>query len=170
MSSLAPCGCAPCNHTCNPPKPQVLIVGEDNPWGNDPRMALFHLPRHASGNRLREHLGLTDQQYERLFKMNLCPEKWSMKVAREVAKIVSGKPNLATVIMLGAKVKKAFGCQHIAFFDSTDSSVWPTFVSLPHPSGLNRLWNAPDARQRAQDLLRKVCPPVYATPSIYGTL
>jgi uracil-DNA glycosylase len=146
---------------------QVLIVGEDDPWGNDPRMDLFHLPRHAAGNRLRAHLGLTDAQYVRVRKMNLCPEKWSTKIAREVAKAVMGKPDLRVVIMLGAKVKKAFGCEHIGFFDHTASvdilqrRVEPVLVSLPHPSGRNRLWGQPGARQKAQELLRRICPDIY---------
>lgn len=164
MSILDPCGCAPCNHTCGSSwrTKKVLLVGEDNPWGNDPRMALFHLPRQASGNRLREHLGLTDLQYQRLFKMNLCPEKWSMKIAREVANIVKNDPNIEVAVMLGAKVKKAFNMQDINFFSAGHGHKdGPLLISLPHPSGRNLLWNHPTARTRAQLLLRRSCQAIY---------
>jgi hypothetical protein len=149
---------------------KTLVVGEDNPYGGDPRMALFHLPRYASGNRLREHLGLTDAQYVRLQKMNLCPEKWSMKIAREVANAIRRRTDLDLVIMLGSKVKRAFDMQDMNFF------VWgyyeqpgPALLSLPHPSGRNLLWNAPNARQKAQEVIRKAWPAFYETPASCAT-
>ncbi len=142
----------------------TLIVGEDNPYGFSPRMALLHLPRNAAGNRLREHMGLTDVQYMHLPKINLCPEKWSTKVAREVATVIAQREDIRCVIMLGAKVKKAFGCEHIAFFDCTEpTNNTPIFISLPHPSGRNRIWNEPGARWKARDLLRHRCPDIYVT-------
>ena len=56
---------------------RVLLVGEVNPYGADPRMALYHLPRGASGDRLREILGLDDATYiRRLSRVNLCTGRW----------------------------------------------------------------------------------------------
>ncbi len=142
----------------------TVVVGEDNPWGNDPRMALFHLPRHASGNRLREHMGLTDAQYVALAKINLCPEKWAMKVARAVAGEIKVRSDIRCVIMLGAKVKRAFDMQDVNFFSAGHGhKAGPLLISLPHPSGRNLLWNHPTARERAQLLLRRSCPDIYAT-------
>lgn len=67
--------------------------------------------------------------------------------------------------MLGRKVASAFRYQG-AFFTSeerwealTDGPpLW--LVSLPHPSGLNRMWNVEGADRRARDLLRSVAPGV----------
>ncbi len=143
----------------------VLIVGEDNPYGRDPRAALFHLPRRAAGNRLREHLGLTDVQYMRLKKVNLCPEKWSLTIAREVASQIMGDERWKVVILLGNKVKKAFehtNCKDQLPFFGSCFFCRPVLVSLPHPSGRNLLWNEPDARQKARDLLSRICPEIFA--------
>ena len=39
---------------------KILLVGEANPYGEDPKYALFPQPRRAAGNRLRLIFGLTD--------------------------------------------------------------------------------------------------------------
>lgn len=36
---------------------RLIIVGELNPYGSGPSWALHHLPRGASGDRLRQHRG-----------------------------------------------------------------------------------------------------------------
>lgn len=138
---------------------RILIVGEDNPYGADPHFALYHLPRYASGDNLRRHLGLTDSQYAKIKKVNLCAGRWSMKEAREKAQsIVVGPWDL--VIMLGVKVKKAFNWE-IPPFSVVGQEPWQkNFVALPHPSGLNRAWNEPNADQRARQLLTAYAPEV----------
>lgn len=135
---------------------RIILVGEVNPYGMDPNFALYHLPRHASGNRLREHLGLSDVDYEGLLKANLCDGKWSMKAARVMAgKIYTATDDVA--VMLGSKVRSAFEnfCFVPKFFERH-----LRLVSLPHPSGLNRLWNEPGARGRARAIMHEVAPEV----------
>lgn len=101
-----------------------LIVGELNPYGSDPRYALYHLPRHASGNRLREIMGLTDVEYSRgLDKVNLCVGRWSLTAARAACELLF-KEQRPCFVLLGKKV-----------------------------CGLNLLWNPPDAKEKARDLL-----------------
>jgi hypothetical protein len=38
----------------------LVIVGEVNLYDPDPSLALYHLPRGVSGDRLRTLMGLTD--------------------------------------------------------------------------------------------------------------
>lgn len=136
---------------------RLVIVGELNPYGADPEMALYHLPRYASGNRLREHLGLSDATYAGLKKVNLCTGRWSKKAAKDAAWDLMVEHDV--VVMLGAKVKSAFefAVVDVAFFGSLCYG-GTTVVSLPHPSGLSRPWNAPDARDRARRLMVDVAP------------
>jgi hypothetical protein len=137
---------------------KVVIVGELNPYHSDPAFALYHLPRQASGNRLREHLGLRDSTYAEIPKVNLCTGKWSMKVARDERE----KYREGIFILLGAKVRDAF-CGPPFFYAETYSHYLTpdkkqVSITLPHPSGLNRKWNEPGARERARELLRKHVP------------
>jgi uracil-DNA glycosylase len=135
----------------------ILIVGESNPYGSDPQFALYHLPRNASGNRLREHLGLTDVEYSKLDKVNLCRRQWSLREARENAwrLIDSGRHDV--LVLLGRKVRDAFGGP--APFE-WGSARGVKLVGLPHPSGLNRVWREPDARSRAVEVLTIVAPDI----------
>ncbi len=132
---------------------KLVFVGELNPYGCDPEMALYHLPRHASGNRLREHLGLTDATYAKLKKVNLCTGKWSLPEARAEALLIAAENDV--VVMLGAKVRNGFGSNQPFFHIMT---ICPVYVCLPHPSGLNILWNDPTARDRARKILAAAAP------------
>ena len=136
---------------------RLVFVGESNPYG-DEGFALYYLPRHASGNRLREHLGLTDDDYEAIARVNLCPGKWSMPVARERAAKLRAEYDV--VVCLGAKVRAAFNGPPpftiAAMTEFRDKLV----VSLPHPSGLNRAWDDPLARTRARALMWGVAPSI----------
>jgi hypothetical protein len=157
------------------PNPRVLLVGELNPFGADPRFALYHLPRHSSGNRLRCILGLTDLEYHRfLDKANLCDGKWSAREARErLATLVDARAPGGVVVLLGGRVRDAASrfvldrCgapYELEFFKQLDlwsGSQRRRFTCLPHPSGLCRLWNEPGAVTRARRLLAEVAPWVH---------
>jgi uracil-DNA glycosylase len=144
--------------------PRVLLVGELNPYGADPRAALYHLPRGASGDRLREILGLSDASYaRRLAKVNLCSGQWSAKRAQAAARFLIDTSSQPVLVLLGARVRDAFGGP--PFFgrrtwrrlDGSEISM----VGLPHPSGRNLLWNDPANRARAAALLCSAAPWVY---------
>lgn len=142
---------------------EILLVGEDNPYGADPRFALYHKPRHASGNRLRQHLGLRDSTYEKLAKINLCTKAWTIVEARVRALSVKYQVSrdLDVIVLLGAKVRGAFGFAETEFFGVvSEPGVIPVFVVLPHPSGLSRPWNQPGAREEARKILKRVAPTV----------
>lgn len=148
---------------------RVLIVGELNPHGADPRYALYHQPRNASGNRLRLIMGLSDLHYARMLdKTNLCTGKWSMKVARARASDLLGDRSIGVYVLLGRRVALAFqgqtfGGEPIKPFDSYEVpegvQCGPMHViSLPHPSGRCRAWNEPGACDKARELLRYAAP------------
>lgn len=144
---------------------RLVLVGELNPYGANPHTALYHLPRNASGNRLRQHLGLKDATYAGLQKQNLCDLRWSAPAAQGRATLLL-KMRFDVVVCLGAKVSRAMtdalDWWPLDFFkaarDGEKGDV--TLVCLPHPSGLNRLWNEPGARDKARELLRRACPNV----------
>lgn len=122
----------------------VLLVGETNPFGGDPAFALYHEPRYSSGNQLRLILGLTDDEYEALDKVNLCKGKWSVHAARAAWAGVVPRP---LIVLLGRKVQTATEGPTPFTYCTRGQSV---LLGLPHPSGLNRLWHVPDTRQRAR--------------------
>lgn len=153
---------------------RVLLVGEANPYGSDPHLALYHLPRNASGNRLREHLGMTDHDYAELEKINLCSGRWSLPMARNTATeiLLQSEKRLSlepygkhVVVMLGTRVALAFNEPTMATFTHVRRGDHLTLVYLPHPSGLNRAWNQPDARSKARRLLTKLAPDVAWGPT-----
>jgi len=136
--------------------PVVLVVGELNPFGADPRLALYHLPRTSSGNHLRLIMGLSDADYLRLARVNLCEGRWDAERARrEAARLQSRAAPGSALVLLGARVASAFRVP-TPFRVSRADGVH--VLSLPHPSGRCRTWNDPSAVGRARDLLRVVAP------------
>lgn len=141
-----------------------LLVGELNPYGTDPRFALYPLPARASGGNLAAILGMAPRAYLRAFeRVNLCTGKWLLSDARSraLALILENDtyPRRA-VILLGSKVCFAFGVKYAPF---TTPMVPPgspsTYLVLPHPSGLNRVWNASGARAKARAAVNALYPP-----------
>jgi hypothetical protein len=142
-----------------------ILVGEANPYGADPGYALYPLPEIATGGRLARILGMNECEYLRAFeRRNLCPTTWSAKASRAgVARILGkalldGHEEAAPLILLGAKVMRAFGYEfepftkHRVLLRSRSAPQWR--VCLPHPSGRNLLWNDPRSAQRARELVR----------------
>jgi hypothetical protein len=143
---------------------RLVLVGESNPYGSDPSFALYHLPRRASGDRLRAHLGLRDSTYDALDKENLCDGRWSVVAARGRAGDLVHLYDV--VVCLGAKVSQAVadatGWERVPFFGTatTGGARALAVVSLPHPSGLCRVWHEPGAREKARAILRQLAPDV----------
>ena len=143
---------------------RILLVGEDNPYGSNPRHALFPLPPNAAGGRLMRHLGLRRATYlgERVRRINLCQGKWDGTEARARTRGIKffDASSYDAVVILGAKVRDAFGFNDRDFFEAF-TTVHPgngatsNYVVLPHPSGRSRPWNDPEARQKARDLLAR---------------
>lgn len=143
------------------PGPRPLLVGESNPYGTDPEFALYPDPQGCAGWRLAvEILGLHRAAYLRAFeRTNLCSEgAWSTRAARDAAASIRLQRAQAPIVLLGARVANAFGLPYEPFTETRLSNPFtstPTtrFFLLPHPSGRCRLWNQPDAFQRARAMV-----------------
>lgn len=146
-----------------------LLVGEANPYQSDPQLAqhfaLYPDPPGCAGWRLcKLVMGLEPEEYLKRFdRVNLCDGKWGMKEARARAipniQIDAAKSGRA-VVLFGAKVMAAFAMNYVPFtvippLVVPPLNLRPTFVCLPHPSGLSRAWNEPGAFERARGVLRK---------------
>ena len=135
-----------------------LLVGEANPYGSDPAFALYPSPPGCSGERLcRLILGLDPDDYlDRFDRVNLCPRAWDELEARSRAAtlFVEAHARGVPIVLLGAKVTRASGTDFVPFTVLARTSLCPTRVVLPHPSGLARAWHAPGAYERARAVLR----------------
>lgn len=148
-----------------------LLVGEVNPYGADPEMALYPLPENAAGGRLARILGLSRTEYLRRFdRVNLCSGYWTIQEARCSARRIAverwNRPpeDRGAVIALGKKVQRAFteldGWQVPGVLPKLgrvlgNGIVW---YFLPHPSGRNKIWNRPGMREKARELLKEFLP------------
>jgi hypothetical protein len=100
-----------------------------------------------------------DDYLARFDRVNLCAGKWSIREARahaipdiQVDAAIAGR----TVVLFGAKVMTAFAMDYLPFTVVPPLlTLRPTFVRLPHPSGLSRAWNEPGAFERARAVLRE---------------
>lgn len=119
-------------------------------------MALYHLPRTSSGNRLREIMGLSDSDYlSFLDRRNLCVGRWSEQAAREAAWELQVTLSARVFVLLGSKVRRAFdGPPPFHTMDGPGH----VLLGMPHPSGLCRAWNEPGAVARARRLLQQHAP------------
>jgi hypothetical protein len=136
----------------------VHLMGENNPYGSDPYFALYPEPEHSAGGRLcRLILGMREAAYLREFsRVNLLQRpKWSAPLARAAAAafVASLGPHDA-VILLGRKVHEAFhGKAPWVPFAQVGG-----FLSLPHPSGLCRIWNEPGAIEKTRAAVKAIAP------------
>lgn len=128
---------------------RLVVIGEVNPYGSDPRMALYPLPERATGARLAALADLSAREYLRRFtRLNLCVGRWDSRAARERALAIRLEHPDAVLVLLGRRVARAFG--HGAPWWSFEGRA----VAVPHPSGRNRAYNAPEARARTAEALR----------------
>lgn len=136
-----------------------LLVGELNPYGADPKLALWPMPPSASGGRLCKILGVSTKEYLASFRrVNLCVGEWSDSRARQRAVLILVEELSAVVVprlvLLGKKVCHAFYVPFIPFV-TVESLVGVDLdrlrvAVLPHPSGRSRLWNDANAKYKAR--------------------
>ncbi len=136
----------------------VLLVGEDNPLSDDPEYALFPYPKNSAGHRLQQILGLRKVTYLKLSRVNLCSGGWDAIDARIKANELRLAPDYSTIATLGRKVATAFSLYGTFFNVIPEEGT--TFVMLPHPSGLSRVWNDPTAPLRVRVIMRDLEPEI----------
>lgn len=159
---------------------RVLLLGEDNPQSSDDQYALYNYPPNCAGHRLQKIFGLDDETYLALWRANLCNPRWNAKKARERAVELYRRDNPWTLIIcLGRKVTDVMFARSTTALVAPDFGMFETrhalcsadvrgvaptpsmrFLSLPHPSGRNQVWNNPAARTQARLLLREAAPEI----------
>jgi hypothetical protein len=130
-----------------------ILVGEDNPYSADPRLALWPSPEGCAGWRLCYRiLGMEFRDYLRSFeRVNLCTGRWSLREARRRAVELSmSRAPSQTLVLLGARVCSAFERPYIPLTSA------PPFLVLPHPSGRCRTWNDSQSIEDARRLVGEV--------------
>ena len=132
-----------------------LIVGESNPYPCAPLAPDFP---NSSGARLLRMINEAGtmylSEYEHAFdRRNLCRRNWSDRVAERSGRILRGELKEGdVVVLLGHKVRRAVGVPPVDTF-GTLILHGVTFYCVPHPSGLNRLYNDPAVRRHVGRLL-----------------
>jgi hypothetical protein len=140
------------------PNPKPILVGESNPYGPDPRYALYPDPPGCSGYRLCYNiLAMSSYDYLRVFdRVDLVLGKWKPKEARAAADKMIEAADFGTdyrAVLLGAKVCSAFGFPFKPF-----EVVNEFLLVLPHPSGLCRIWHEPGAMEKARTAVKQFAP------------
>lgn len=152
--------------------PRVWLIGENNPYGADPRYALFDDPPHSAGGRLRRLvLGMKRTDYFRSFERRnlLQAPRWSVPAARQAANVLGHQlqlemdRGLALAILFGKRVFDAFeywGFMPLAGAERkwTPFTIAGKYLILPHPSGLSRAWNDPESFSRARRYVAEFAP------------
>lgn len=140
-----------------------VLVGMNNPYGTDPRYALYPLPRRATGHRLYEMLcdavpEATMRDYvDRFDRRNLLFGAWSDARAGESAPALWRSLAGRRVCVLGAKLRDLLP---VSPPNGWPLGLWLTeypgatsYAWLPHPSGLNRAYNDPSVWDAASACL-----------------
>lgn len=141
-----------------------IIVGESNPYGDDPHYAMYPEPDGCAGWRLcHKVMGLRRGTYMSSFeRVNLLQgPKWSAPRARRAANELCERSGGNRIwILLGTKVKEAFaiygGAPQVLFWGHQANNV----VVLPHPSGRCRVWSEPGIVEKCRELLKKALPDI----------
>jgi hypothetical protein len=141
---------------------KAILLGMNNPYGGDPRYALYPHPPRCTGQRIYEMLrtvrdDVTTLNYiEGFDRRNLVVGEWSMKVARACARKFLDDVDGRSVLVFGAQTWAALGID-------ADRPAPGKFVTtlygavlywLPHPSGRCLWYNDQRNRAVAATLLR----------------
>lgn len=130
--------------------PVGLIVGEQPPAKAGPNHSpMFPYPSNSAGGRLMKLGGLTIGQYlGRLARCNLVnvyDPTWNKNHAaaraEQIREIMEPRQ---TVILCGVQVGAAFG--HKGFWKPEVDEKKVVYITIPHPSGLTRVYNELGAR------------------------
>lgn len=129
---------------------RIIFVGETNPYG-DPAWALFPWPQASAGWWLPRRLELDEDDYIHSFDhCNLLQvERWSAPQARAAAADLLGRRRAGTgLVLLGVKVAAAFGLPTTPMLRHVRDG--RQILTMPHPSGLCRLWQKHEVRSAAR--------------------
>lgn len=136
-----------------------LVVGQNPGPNTHPDLPLFPWPDTSSAGRLVEISGLTPGQYlgglyrRNLVDAHLWRKSRARRRARSILTALFDMPKSLRVVLCGVKVMRAFDLRE---------EPWKLFclesrqacVVVPHPSGLNRVYNDEEARLRTRAWMR----------------
>ena len=131
------------------------MIGETNPYGPAPGMALWPYPLGCSGWRLCfKILKMKSSDYIKKFdRVNLVDGDWDLKLASKRASELEHESR----ILLGTRVCQAHGVEFKPF--SFVGSKRFRALILPHPSGRSRSWNLEGSVDRARLLVEAFTAP-----------
>jgi len=132
-----------------------ILIGEFNTSAADPAYALWPEPAGSVGDHLcRIVLGLEKTRYVQLFERRnlLVGDRWSDRDAAEAAMELCWTHDRAPLVLLGARVARAFG---VSFEPFTVVIREPWALCLPHP--LDH-WNELGSIERARASLSALYP------------
>lgn len=145
--------------TTYPAPVRALIIGENPGKRTHPHLPLFPWPATSSAGRLLEMSGLTAPQYlGHLYRRNLCDTQDefdhddAQERAREILTALFDMPKDLRVVLCGQKVARAFEVH--GFWVRTRLETRHHVVAIPHPSGMNRIYNEWKARETTREWLR----------------
>ena len=113
---------------------RILLVGEQNPHGGDPRLALYPLPACGSGGRLQRILGLSVTEYLRRHdRVNLCRDAWDRYEAiKSGQRVTAERPFGSGIVVCGSKAAGAFGLPYTPMTIFEHLGLY--MLVLPHPA------------------------------------
>jgi hypothetical protein len=117
---------------------RIVLVGESNPYSDEPYFALYPTPEGASGWRLCcLILGMERSAYLHTFdRVDLVRGPWRIRAAREAAARLTHSRR----VLLGTKVAAAHGIAFVPF-SIIEEDAGRRWLVWPHPSGRNtRMW------------------------------
>lgn len=141
---------------------KVTLVGEHNPYGQDPRYALYPRPTNSAGGRLCKVLGMSALGYINQFhRRNLLDTlKWSAPRARAAALDVQrAAEDGDALVLLGSRVSAAFGVEFVPLYSAWFTGTRVRLLVIPHPSGRSRLWNEAGMAVRVRAAVEALTPP-----------
>jgi len=131
---------------------RALIVGECPGPSTSWATPLFPDPPTSSAGRLVEMSALEPGEYlGHFYRRNLCDGKqWRYSEARRRARAIVtalfDAPRDLRVVLCGQKVAGAFDLERHGFWRPIKLETRQTAVVVPHPSGVNRIYNRKDAQ------------------------
>lgn len=139
-----------------------VLIGMNNPHSDDPRYALFPLPRSSAGGRLFRLLvgrkpDVERGGYVRAFdRRNLLVGEWHKSKARWAAALLHDelRESGRTVLLFGAQVREAFGLPERLLHPTEIDGV--RYRQLPHPSGRSLWYNDHTCRALVGMLLEEL--------------
>lgn len=132
--------------------PRALIVGECPGANTSWATPLFPHPPTSSAGRLMEMAALDPAEYlGHFYRRNLCDGKiWQYSAARRRARAIVtalfDAPRDLRVVLCGNKVAGAFDLERHGFWSAIRLESRQTAVIVPHPSGVNRVYNQREAQ------------------------